>query len=202
MQRLDRIIEQVCQTAVIVCGILLIGSAGYVSADLINRTVFNASLVGANEISGYVLAISTAWAFSYALINRSHIRIDVFYRYLPARWRAGIDIAAVASLAGFAAVFVFFAQQYLFFVWAQGSRSITSLAMPLWIPMLAWLIGWIFFLLVSIYLTIVAVFALLRGEIGEVQRRVGAISEDEEAALELDPAAVAGQAEREAPERC
>lgn len=193
MRRLDRVIEQVCEAAVIFCGMLLIAAAVYVSADLISRKVFSASLVGANELSGYVLAISTAWAFSYALVHRSHIRIDVFYRNLPARWRAAIDVVAVASLAALAAVFVFFAQRYLFFVWQRGSRSITSLAMPLWIPMSGWLLGWIFFLLISTYLTVVSAMAFVRGEIAEVQRRVGAISEDEEAAMELDPAADADQ---------
>lgn len=202
MQRLDRIIEGVSEYAVIVCGILLIASAVYVSADLISRKVFNASLVGANEISGYVLAISTAWAFSYALINRSHIRIDVFYAHLPARWRAAIDVVAVASLAALAAVFVFFAQRYLLFVWNRGSRSITSLAMPLWIPMLVWVVGWVFFLLTSVYLTTVAAIAFVRGEIAEVRRRVGAISEDEEVVLELDPGASAGPTEREVTEQC
>jgi TRAP-type C4-dicarboxylate transport system permease small subunit len=143
MRALDHGVEWLCEKAALVCGAMLIASAIYVSADLIARKVLNLSLVGANEISGYVLAVSTAWAFSYALLKRSHIRIDVFYQYLPRHWRAAIDVMAIAALAGFAAIFVWYANRYFLQVWERGTRSITSLALPLWIPMLAWYAGWI-----------------------------------------------------------
>jgi len=187
MQSLDRGIEWVCEKAALVCGAMLIASAIYVSADLIARKILNLSFVGANEISGYVLAISTAWAFSYALLKRSHIRIDVFYRYLPRPWRAAVDVVAVAALAGFAAIFVWYANRYFFQVWGRGTRSITSLALPLWIPMLAWYAGWIAFLIVSVYLTMVSAWAYCRGELAAVEARVGSISEEEEVELEIDP---------------
>jgi TRAP-type C4-dicarboxylate transport system permease small subunit len=166
---------------------MLIASAIYVAADLIVRKLLNMSFVGANEISGYVLAIATSWAFSYALLKRSHIRIDVFYQYLPTRWQAAIDVLAVATLAGFAAIFAWYANRYFFQVWERGTRSITSLALPLWIPMLGWYAGWVVFLIVSVYLTIVSAWAYVRGELAAVQNRVGSISEEEEVELEIDP---------------
>jgi TRAP-type C4-dicarboxylate transport system permease small subunit len=187
MRSLDGGVEWLCEKAALVCGAMLIASAIYVSADLIARKVLNLSFVGANEISGYVLAVSTAWAFSYALLNRSHIRIDVFYRYLPRHWQAAIDVVAVAALASFAAIFVWYANRYFFQVWGRGTRSITSLAFPLWIPMLAWYAGWVVFLIVSAYLTAVSAWACIRGEVAAVQDRVGSISEEEEAELEIDP---------------
>jgi TRAP-type C4-dicarboxylate transport system permease small subunit len=187
MQALDRAIEWICERAALVCGAMLIASAIYVSADLIARKLLDFTFVGANEISGYVLAISSAWSFSYAVLKRSHIRIDVFYRYLPPRWRAAVDVMAIAALAGFAAIFVWYANRYFLQVWGRGTRSITSLALPLWVPMLAWYVGWIVFLVVSVYLTVVSAWAYYRGELAAVQARVGPISEEEEAELEIDP---------------
>jgi TRAP-type C4-dicarboxylate transport system permease small subunit len=187
MQSLDRSVEWVCETAALVCGAMFIVSAIYVSVDLIVRKLLNLSFAGANEISGYVLAVATSWAFSYALLKRSHIRIDVFYRYLPRRWQAAIDVVAVAMLAGFAAIFAWYANRYFWQVWGRGSRSITSLAFPLWIPMLAWYAGWVVFLIVSVYLTVVSAWGYVRGELAAVQSRVGSISEEEEAELEIDP---------------
>jgi TRAP-type C4-dicarboxylate transport system permease small subunit len=187
MQSLDRSVEWVCEKAALVCGAMFIVSAIYVSVDLIVRKVLNLSFVGANEISGYVLAIATSWAFSYALLKRSHIRIDIFYRYLPRRWQAAIDVVAVATVAGFAAIFAWYANRYFWQVWGRGSRSITSLAFPLWIPMLAWYAGWVVFLIVSVYLTVVSAWGYVRGELAAVQSRVGSISEEEEAELEIDP---------------
>ena len=136
MQALDRAIEWICERAALVCGAMLIASAIYVSADLIARKLLDFTFVGANEISGYVLAISSTWAFSYAVLKRSHIRIDVFYRYLPLGWRAAVDVIAIAALAGFAAIFAWYANRYFLQVWGRGTRSITSLALPLWVPML------------------------------------------------------------------
>lgn len=187
MEALDRGIGLLCEKAALVCGALLIASAIFVSTDLIARKLLNFSFVGANEISGYVLAVSSAWAFSYAVLKRSHIRIDVFYRYLPHRWQAAVDVLAIAALAVFAAVFVWYANRYFLQVWERGTRSITSLALPLWIPMLGWYVGWVVFLLVSVYLTVVSAWAYYRGEFAVVQARVGPISEEEEAELELDP---------------
>jgi TRAP-type C4-dicarboxylate transport system permease small subunit len=187
VQSVDRGIEWTCEKAALVCGAMLIASAIHVSIDLIGRKLFNSSFVGANEISGYVLAIVSAWAFSYTLLKRSHIRVDVFYQYLPRQVRGAIDVIAVAALAGFAALFVWYAGRYFFQVWGRGSRSITSLAIPLWIPMLGWLVGWIVFLVVSTYLTVVSTLAYFRGEIAAVQTRVGSISEEEDVELEIDP---------------
>jgi hypothetical protein len=53
--------------------------------------------------------------------------------------------------------------------------------------MLAWYAGWVVFLIVSVYLTIVSAWAYVRGELAAVQNRVGSISEEEEAELEIDP---------------
>ena len=43
------------------------------------------------------------------------------------------------------------------------------------------------FLVVSVYLTVVSAWAYYRGELAAVQARVGPISEEEEAELEIDP---------------
>ncbi len=120
MQSLDRSIEWVCEKAALICGAMFIASAIYVSIDLIARKIFNTSFVGANEISGYVLAIASSWAFSYALLKRSHIRIDVVYRYFPLRAQAAIDVLSIAALAAFAAIFTWYASG------REGKRKCSS----------------------------------------------------------------------------
>lgn len=181
MRRFDLLVERFCEGAVVACGVLLIASALYVSAELLARGFLNISLIGANEISGYLLAIGSAWAFSYTLLKRSHIRIDTFYRLLPERWRATIDLVAVAALAGIGGILAWHGVKSLWFAWSKGVRSITTLAIPLWIPMLAWALGLVLFFLVSLYLTLRSSAALVRGDIAAVQARVGSVSGDEEA---------------------
>ncbi len=160
---------------------LLILSAMYVSAELIVRKLLNLSLVGANEISGYTLAIGTAWAFSYTLLKRSHIRIDAFYMLLPPRARAAIDVVSIASLTGFGGILVWYGTKSLFFVWSMHVVSITTLEMPLWIPMLVWNLGLVLFFVVGMYLTVTSLMAFVRGDIATIQARVGTVSGDEDA---------------------
>ena len=137
MSSLDRGVEWICEKASLVCGAMLIASAIYVSVDLVARKLLNLSLVGANEISGYVLGISTAWAFSYALLKRSHIRIDVFYRYLPPRWQAAVDIMAYRVSKAAAALLLL----GLALVGATGlAQPLTALALLGWLGLVVALV--------------------------------------------------------------
>ena len=57
---------------------------------------------GADELSGYALAISSAWGFSSALLSRSHIRIDTVYvRIKSIGVRAMLDLISLGTLLGF-----------------------------------------------------------------------------------------------------
>ncbi len=187
MKRLDHVLLNITETASLVCGVLLILSAFYVSAELLSRKFLNIALLGSNEISGYVVAIGTSWAFGYALMKRSHIRIDVFYRYLPPRWLFAVDVLAAASLAAFEIIFVWYATHFLAQTWTRNSHSITSLDAPLWIPIFAWYLGWVVFLIASVYVTVASAWAYFRGDYGTVRRLAGSISQHEEVELEIHP---------------
>ena len=43
---------------------------------IIARKLFSYSLQGVDEIGGYVVAITGTFGFAYALINRTHTRIE------------------------------------------------------------------------------------------------------------------------------
>ena len=181
MRCIDRAVKATCENAVFCVGMLMVLSAMYVSAELIARKLLNLSLVGANEISGYTLAIGTAWAFSYTLLKRSHIRIDAFYSLMPPRVRAAIDIVSIASLTGLSGILVWYGTKTLFFAWSTHVVSITTLAMPQWIPMLAWNLGLVMFFILALYLTVMTLMAFVRGDLAEIQARFGTVSGDEEA---------------------
>lgn len=192
VKRLGDVLLNISEAGSLLCGILLILSAIYVSAELLSRKFLNLALIGSNEISGYVVAIGTSWAFSYALLKRSHIRIDVFYRYLPPRWLFAVDVLASISLTAFGAIFVWYATHFLEQNWTRNSHSITSLDAPLWIPVGAWYLGWAMFLITSIYVSVGSLFAYLRGDYDTVRQLAGSISQREEAELEINPEASLG----------
>ena len=74
--------------AVWVGGFGLLIAAFVVTADVISRKVFNVTMSGSDEISGYVFAAATAWAYSFALLHRANIRIDSLYNVLNLKVRA------------------------------------------------------------------------------------------------------------------
>ena len=67
-------------------GVLMLVAAVVVTLDVLQRKVSHLtglSISGSDEISGYLFAISTAWAFSFALLHRANVRVDALYLVLP-----------------------------------------------------------------------------------------------------------------------
>ena len=76
----------------------MLAAAVMVTLDVLSRKFLNVTMSGADEISGYVFAASTTWAYSYCLLYRANIRIDALYNFLP-RWVCAVlDTVAVALL--------------------------------------------------------------------------------------------------------
>ena len=73
--------------------------------DIVLRYAFSLTVGGADELSGYALAIASAWGFSAALLSRSHIRIDsVYVRVASRRVRATLDLLSLVTFALFFAL--------------------------------------------------------------------------------------------------
>lgn len=168
------------QIAVWIGGALMLLAALMVSVDVISRKLFGVTMGGSDEISGYLFAISTAFAFPYALLCRANVRIDVVYAKLPALLRGLADIVALALLSGFAAVVTWRIFATVQVTWTNGSHSITPLRVPLIVPQSLWLAGWILFCVTLAVLLYSVCAAWARGDAGRVQELGGALSMEEE----------------------
>ncbi|MEO0622373.1 MAG: TRAP transporter small permease [Pseudomonadota bacterium] len=164
MDRMIRASHTLSRWLVWLGGVLLIGSALLVTAEVFLRKFANVSIGGADEISGYAFAVATALAFSYALFERAHIRVDALYVLLPKPVRFVADLIGLALLTGFAAIIAWTAWGMVADTLAHGSRSITPLRTPLAIPQIPWLIGWILFVACGVLLLVGAVMRRLRGD--------------------------------------
>src|SRR4051812_29161506 len=71
-----------------ICGLLLTLSAFLIGLNIALREIFVVTLGGANELSGYALAVSSSWGCTVALLHRIHVRIDSVYTHLSPRIRA------------------------------------------------------------------------------------------------------------------
>jgi TRAP-type mannitol/chloroaromatic compound transport system permease small subunit len=181
-----RVARAVSRAGVWLSGALLVGAAGLVGVDVVLRRFFDMSVGGADEISGYVLAIGSAWAFGYCLLDRGHFRIDSIYVRLPARARSVLDVTAVFVFTAFMAFVTWHAWGVLDQSWSVGARSISPLATPLVIPQAVWLVGLLSVLFAGVALLARAVPALARGRDADVGRLVGYRTLSEELETELE----------------
>ncbi|MFT6558736.1 TRAP transporter small permease subunit [Sneathiella sp.] len=166
-------------------GWALLSAAFLVTYDVITRKLLNISIAGADEISGYVFAISTACAYSYALLTRANIRIDFIYNKLSIKIQRILDALSMVLTAGFLAVICYFAFGLVSDAIEYSSKSITPLQTPLAIPQTIWFAALCFALFTAIVLTVMSFTALLKSDYNRVNELIGIPSLDEEIQAEL-----------------
>lgn len=167
-------------------GLALIGLSIFVSVETVSRKLFNFSFEGADELGGYVLAVGSSLAFVVALVDRSHIRIDVLYARFPARVQRIMDWLSIMSLACLGLFIVYVGRIVIVDTIAYGSTAPTPWATPLIWPQSIWLITSATFPIAGVILTIRAVQLLLRGDWRGIGREFGTISPEEELQAELE----------------
>ncbi len=189
-EQIVQILRLVSRSAVWIGGAGIIFAAFMVTVEVIIRKFFVMSLGGANEISGYIFAVSTVWALPFALLNRANVRIDVIYLMLPRWLRSFLDVFSLVLLVAFIAV-VFWHSVNLFLEnYKNDTRSITPLQARVWVPQGFWVFGMALFLLVGAVLFVLSMIALILWRHDRVATLIGSRSSEEEinsevASLEL-----------------
>lgn len=166
-------------------GILILGAAVVISVEIIIRKFFIMSIGGADELSTFALAIGSAWAFSFTMLERAHVRIESLYVVLPTRLCALIDVISQLIFTIIIALMAWYGFKVFSSSWSMSSRTLSPLATPLSIPQFLWAAGLIFFLLVSSLLLTRAVLALVVGDLDTVRRLIGPRSVKQELDEEL-----------------
>ena len=161
-------------------GTLIVLSAFLVTAEVFLRKVFNISLGGADELSGYAFGIATAFSLAYALFERAHIRVDALFNVMPPVLRPAVNFLGLILLLGFALVVVLMVWNMVGDTLKNGSRSITPMRVPLAYPQIPWLLGWMFFVFSGVLLGLVALKRWLRGDPNGVNDLIGIKTVDEQ----------------------
>ena len=174
--RLHAWLERISRVAVWVGGAALLLCAFMVSGDVIMRKLFSMTMSGSDEITGYAFAAATAWAYSYCLLHRSHIRIDALYGVLPIWLRSLLDALGLALLLFYMAYLTNKAVDVFLTSWEHDSVSITTLSVPQWIPQLLWLSGLCWFVITLTFLLVYVLVSLVLGDVTTVQNIAGAMS--------------------------
>jgi TRAP-type mannitol/chloroaromatic compound transport system permease small subunit len=166
-------------------GLLIIAAALLVGVEVVIRKAFNLTVGGADELSGYALAISTSLALAFALLERAHIRIDSLYAHLPVRLAAVLDLLGLALFSAFIGLVAWYGFGVFQTSFGLSAHSLSPLGTPLVVPQLLWVAGFVVFLLVAALLLLRALAAFVAGDLQTVQRLIGSRSVSEELEAEL-----------------
>lgn len=167
-------------------GALIMVAALIVSTEVICRKLFAFPFSGSDEIAAYLFAVGTSWSMAYVLVSRGHVRIDALYSTFPAGLRAVLDIVALLGLGVLVLALADRSWEILYDNYSGWNRSNTPLRLVLAYPQSLWFLGWAYFLLGIVLALLVAVSALLRGDLAKVNATVGVPSQDEEIKGELE----------------
>lgn len=136
-----RIIDGISKLMGILAMLLLAAAVLVVCQMILIRYVFNESTVWQTEFVIYSLMASTFLGSPYVLLERGHVGVDILPTMLGGTGRFVLElIGGVISLA-FCAILAYSGWTYFHEAWAQGWRTDTVWALPLWIPLLPLPVG-------------------------------------------------------------
>lgn len=98
MMRVIDLIDRINNGVALAAGLALLGCVVLILVEIIVRRL-GMPLGGTDEISGYVMAITTSWGVAYALTERAHVRIDLLRTKLVPSGRAILDCISILALA-------------------------------------------------------------------------------------------------------
>ncbi len=154
------------QRSLALCAAALLAIGAIVAYEVAARYLFNAPTLWSQEISVYLLLLCAFVGFAPTMHAGEHIRIDLLSRRFGARVRSALELATCLAVAAFAAIAAWGGYETVRQSLRYGRRSLTLLAVPLWIPQLVVPLGMLLLLAVVLLRAWQAACAL-----GEASRR-------------------------------
>lgn len=181
---IHRALTRLATVGVWLGGAALMLAAIMVTVDVLARRLAGVTMSGSDEITGYVFAGATAWAYSYTVLTRANIRIDAAYNLLPMGMRAVLDILGLALLLLFMGYLTLKGWDVFQTSWTRNSVAISAMATPLWVPQLVWITGLMFLNVTLVFLIVHTAVAFAVAGAPAVQALAGTMSVQEEIAHE------------------
>lgn len=162
-------------------GLFLLGISFAIVIEVLLRKFANTSMQGIDEISGYAMAITFAWAMPFTILTRGHVRVDVLYGRMPPGVKLAFDVVAALAFALYLAVLAWQCGVLTLSSWQAGTLSSGILPVPLVIPQSAWTAG---LGVAGVVLVLSLGRALLAVARGNAAVAIAALSPYDEAAVE------------------
>lgn len=172
LRRINRIVAIVVGTIFLLCACLVL-------VDIALRRL-GTSLGGTDEISGYVMAVGTAWGMAYALLELSHVRIDFLRSNVKAKWRALMDLFSMFTLASTVSIIAVQCWPVVATTLKNNSHANTPLETPLALVQLPWFAGWVWFAVMAWMTFVAGLWMIVRGDFEKSESYIGVFPEVEQ----------------------
>ncbi len=167
-------------------GLTMLALSVMVTIETLVRKIFSISLGGVDELSGYAVAIAGPLAFTIALIECAHIRINIFYLRMSRTTRRLLDVASMIALTVLSGFLSFFAYRTVMDTQHFKSLAQTPWATPLIYPQTLWLIALLVFTATTLYLLLRSLIYLTQKNWDAVDNILAPESLEDELKAELE----------------
>lgn len=147
--------------------------------EILARKFLGRSFQGIDEVGSYTTAVFSALAFSWALVTKSHTRVDFLLGRMPALLRAMLNALAYATLAALAVFGAWRGWHVLAESLEFQATANSPLGTPLWMPQGLWLAGMVAFAAAATVLACHALLLLVTNR-ARLNRLYGPMTLDEE----------------------
>ncbi len=169
----------------IIFGSVMLLLAILITLETLIRKFFSLSLGGVDELGGYAIAIAAPLAFCVAMVEQSHIRINLLHMRLPTATQAVLNALAALSMGLLAAFLLYFTVQTVLDTQMYRSIAQTPWATPLIYPQVIWLIAMSAFSVAAALLSVKALLLLVKRDWKTLNRQFGPSSATDELEAEL-----------------
>ncbi|MDX3806569.1 MAG: TRAP transporter small permease [Bosea sp. (in: a-proteobacteria)] len=160
---MQRFVSNTSKACALLGGGLLLLIVCLTVLEVIVRRITAGSIGPVDEISGYLFAASLTLSLGYAFEQRAHIRIDILYARMPAAVRIVADLVALAAMTVFATFLLVRVWSVFATSLEAGSRSNSTLGMPLAIPQGIWVAGLAIFTAILLYYVCASIGSVATG---------------------------------------
>lgn len=131
--------------AAYIAGICIFTVTILITIGALGRYLFNFNIIGVDEMSAYMLIITTYLGFAYALHEDAHISIRVVVDRFNAKINEKISLITLFVCILIVVIYLNFALDALIDSIKKGERALTVLQTPLWILRIVICSGWVIF---------------------------------------------------------
>ncbi|WP_114313388.1 TRAP transporter small permease subunit [Thermus caldifontis] len=134
------------------------------TSEVVRRYFFNAPTQWAHEVSTLLFGLLYVLAGAYALKEKAHVGVDIFYSRLPRKGQAWANILGFIFLMLFAGTLVAYGWKFFLASWQNREFSLANQAIPIFPFKLAIPVGAALLLLQGLANTIRDILVLLGKE--------------------------------------